>query len=83
MFPSAINMTEVFNLAIKLNECGMQKMYLDDIKSVTVQFTEEADMTEIFEKVHRTKHSIRMCAFRFGGCHYPPTTPPPRKGVAY
>ena len=54
IFPSAIKMTEIFNLAIKLNECSREKIYLDDIKSVTIEFTEDADMTEIFDKVLRS-----------------------------
>ena len=47
-----ITMTDVFNVALKLNELGTQKVYLDEIVSVSIQFSDKADMTEIFEKVN-------------------------------
>ena len=51
-FPSTITMTDVFNVAFKLNEVGTQKVYLDEIVSVSIQFSDKPDMTEIFEKVN-------------------------------
>ena len=45
-------MTDIFNVALKLKEVGTQKIYLDEIDSVTIQFSDNADMTEIFEKVN-------------------------------
>ena len=50
-FPSTITMNEVFNVAVKLNERSIPKVYLDNVVSVTVQFSDNADMTQIFDKV--------------------------------